>query len=96
MDGERDVVPSQAIDLAEYRPVLDEVFCRIKRSVKKRGDWLDYGVADVFEAVAGEFDEYREAFVGQVVAGRHGQIEELLDVAVTAIKGVVRLRAEVG
>ncbi len=71
--------------------VLDELQGRIKLSVGKHGGWEAYSSADVFEKIAGEFDEYREAFVSRQVLGRHGQISELYDVAVTAIKGIVRL-----
>lgn len=85
--------PERAVDFAEYRPVLEEVFAKIKRSVRgHRGDWHNYSDAQVFEAVAGEFDEYREAYVAGELRGRHGQVDELFDVAVTAIKGIVRLR----
>lgn len=85
--------PERVVDFAEYRPVLEELFAKIKRSIRgHRGDWCEYEVDQVFEAVAGEFDEYRGAYVLAALCGRHGQIEELFDVAVTAIKGIVRLR----
>jgi len=90
--------PDSVIDFAEFRPLLEELLEEVKRSIKGtadkpgRGDWLDYSEAEVFEAVAGEFDEFREAYVRCDLAGEHGQVAELLDVAVTALKGVRRLR----
>ena len=89
--------PARTEDFAEYHPLLENLFEKIKRShcastIQKNGDWLTYTPEQVFEAVAGEFDEYREAYVAQELRGRHGQIEELYDVAVTAIKGILRLR----
>lgn len=85
------VVPEEPVDLAEFRPVVEEVFERLKRSIREHGDWSGYDAGKVFEVVSEEFDEYREAFVEEQVEGRHGQIDELFDVAVTAIKGIRRL-----
>lgn len=91
-------VPESVIDFAEFRPLFEELLEEIKRSVKGHGDkpgwgdWSGYSEAEVFEAVAGEFDEFREAYVRGDLVGEHGQIAELLDVAVTALKGVRRLR----
>lgn len=90
--------PEDVVDFAEFRPLLEELLEEIKVSIKgtgdkpARGDWSDYSEAEVFEAVAGEFDEFREAYVRGDLAGEHGQVAELLDVAVTALKGVRRLR----
>lgn len=75
------------------RTIVEELVVRISESLVKHGDWSEYSVSGVFEAVAGEFDEYREAFVRNEVVGRHGQIEELYDLAVTAVKGIRRLAA---
>jgi hypothetical protein len=80
------------IDFEEFRPVMNEVFERIKISCEKHGNCPEYTNEDVFEMVAGEFDEYREAYVGEDLTGQHGQINELIDVAVVSIKGVRRLR----
>jgi hypothetical protein len=91
MELEREVVPDEAVDFAEYLPVLQEAFERVKRSVRKHGTWDSYDAGRVFEAVAGEFDEYREAFLAQELRGRHGQVSELYDVVVTAVKGIRRL-----
>ncbi len=76
---------------AETLAVLEELLGRLRGSVEKHGDWSDYDVDQVFEAVAGEFDEYREAVVGQMLTGRHGQVDELYDLAAVALKGVRRL-----
>lgn len=84
--------PGEAVDLAEFRPLLEELFERIKGSIREHGDWRDYGAARIFDAVTEEWDEYREAFVFQQFDGDHGQIDELWDVAVTALKGVRQLR----
>jgi hypothetical protein len=90
--------PEDVVDFAEFRPLLEELLEEIKVSIKgsgekpARGDWSDYSEAEIFEAVAGEFDEFREAYVRGDLEGEHGQIAELLDVAVTALKGVRRLR----
>jgi hypothetical protein len=85
--------PERVVDFAEYCPVLEELFERIKRSVRShRGDWHGYTNEQVFDAVMGEADEYREAYVAEDLHGRHGQINELFDLAVTSIKGVVQLR----
>ena len=65
---------------------------KIKLSVIKHGDWSGYSIDDVFEKIAGEFDEYREAYVNAELVGKHGQIDELGDVIVTAIKGIRRLK----
>lgn len=88
--------PEMAVDFAEYCPLLERLFEKIKRSysaekVLKNGDWRRYDEEKVFDAVAGEFDEYREAYVANDLRGRHGQVEELFDVAVTAMKGILRL-----
>jgi hypothetical protein len=90
--------PEDVVDFAEFRPLLEELLEEIKVSIKGtgekpgRGDWSGYSEAGIFDAVAGEFDEFREAFVRGDMVGEHGQIAELWDVAVTALKGVRRLR----
>lgn len=83
--------PKGALDFTEYRPVLEYVLGRIKESLKKHGDWQEYTPEQVFEVVASEFDEYREALVKGQLEGRHGQVDELLDVAATAVKGILAL-----
>jgi hypothetical protein len=84
--------PPRMIDFEEFRPILEAAMEKIKASIIKHGDWSGYTSEDVFEKVAGEFDEYREAYVAEVLAGKHGQIDELGDVIVTAVKGIRRLR----
>lgn len=79
------------VDFSEYRPVMDIAMERIKRSVPMHGDWLGYGPKEVFEAVADEFDEYREAFLARKLTGEHGQVYELIDILATASKGVRQL-----
>lgn len=86
----------QAVNCVEYFPVMEMLLEKIRRScsasnILKNGDWRDYSAEQVFDAVAGEFDEYREAYVAEELRGRHGQIDELYDVAVTAVKGILRL-----
>lgn len=76
---------------AEVVAVLEEVLGRLSLSVEKHGDWSNYDEAKVFEAVAEEFDEYREAVAAGRVGGKHGQADELYDLAVVAIKGIRRL-----
>lgn len=78
-------------DFSEISEVADMVMTRIKESIRKHGTWDGYGEAECFAVIAGEFDEYREAVCRQQVPGAHGQIDELMDVAATAIKGIVRL-----
>jgi hypothetical protein len=84
--------PNEAVDLAEFRPLLEELFGAVKASVCKHGDWRDYDAEKIFDKVAGEFDEYREAFVAGDVTGEHGQEAELMHLAVTALKGIFRHR----
>jgi hypothetical protein len=83
--------PKQAVDFAEYVPLLEEVYARIKVSVKKHGDWSDYPPEKVHEAIDGEYDEFCRAKERAQVMGPHGQIDELYDVIVTAAKGIRRL-----
>ncbi|WP_372966732.1 hypothetical protein [Marinobacter sp.] len=66
------VEPEVAVDFAEFRPLLEKVLDLIRRSIQIHGDWSDYDEDRVFDAVAGEFDEYREAVVVRDVSGRHG------------------------
>jgi len=84
--------PRAAVDFAEFRPLLEELFEQIKQSVRQHGDWREYDEGLVFEAVTGEWDEYREALLAGDMFGEHGQIAELMDTAVTALKGVLQLR----
>lgn len=88
------VAPVEPVYFTEYRPVLEYVLERIKASLLKHGDWHGYTPAQVFEVVAGEFDEYREAVVGGQIAGKHGQVDELMDVAAVAVKGILALVRE--
>lgn len=76
----------------EFRNLFNELMEKIKASLDSHGDWSDYSEKDIYAAVSGEFDEYWNAFVFGVIDGDHGQIAELLDVAVTALKGVRVLR----
>lgn len=81
----------RCIDFEEYRSVLDKAFERIKQSIIKHGDWSDYSPVAVHKALSGEFNEYLAAVVADQISGRHGQIDELVDVIVTAVKGIRRL-----
>jgi hypothetical protein len=83
--------PKEAVDFAEFRPILERVYELLKGSSRGHGDWQDYAPVEVFEVVAEEFDEYREAYVGADLVGPHGQIAELYDLAVAALKGIRRL-----
>lgn len=83
------------MDCAAIKEILVKVFGRIRPSHIKHGNWANYSVEKVFEEIAGEFDEYREAVVANELSGRHGQISELFDLIVTAAKGIRRLSAEV-
>lgn len=71
--------------------ILEELLGRLARSEAERVDWSDYDAEKVFEKVTDEWDEFREAFVRGQIEGRHGQIDELYDVMVTAFKGIRRL-----
>lgn len=77
--------------MAEFLAIQEELLRRLQISIEKHGDWENYTSEEVFETVLGECDEYREAFVAGNVDGPHGQVSELYDVAVTAIKGIRRL-----
>jgi hypothetical protein len=82
----------------KYAPAVLMLLARLRRSespelIEKNGDWSNYSEVEVFEAVAGEFDEYREAMVIGRVDGPHGQVDELCDLAVVAVKGAMRLGA---
>jgi hypothetical protein len=85
----------------KYLPAVLMLLARLRRSespelIEKNGDWSHYSETEVFEAVAGEFDEYREAMVIGRVEGPHGQVDELCDLAVVAVKGAMRLGRDVG
>ena len=76
----------------EFQTLFNELMEKIKASLDSHGDWSDYSEDDIYGAVFGEVGEYWKAFVFGVIDGDHGQISELLDVAVTALKGVRVLR----
>lgn len=72
--------------------VLHLVRTGIKDSVELHGDWQGYSPAKVCQVVSGEFSEYMMACVDKQIHGEHGQIDELLDLAIVAIKGVIHLQ----
>lgn len=53
----------------------------------KHGDWRNYSQFDIHKAVCDEFQEYSDAVIAGDIHGPHGQRRELLQVAVTALKG---------
>ena len=83
--------PSKVIDFADFIPVLEESYGRIRESIKKHGDWGDYDQEKIFSAIGGEFGEYWKALAEGRRGGEHGQIDELYDVIATAAKGILRL-----
>lgn len=76
---------------ATLKEALQDLLIEFWHSVFKHGDWHDYDTANVREAVVNEFCEYTEAFIAGDIHGDHGQRKELLQVAVVAIKGYLRL-----
>jgi hypothetical protein len=78
--------------LSGYRCSLDEALVRVQRSIGIHGDWSNYTAEQVFDAVAGEFSEYCEAFFDNRIADKHGQIDELKDVMTVCVKGIERLK----
>lgn len=79
-------------ELLEHDLVLARSRERIRLSIAKHGNWDDYSIQQVFDAIGSEFEEYCEAVVTGTVNGPHGQIDELLDVVATAVKGIRRLQ----
>ena len=90
--GEPVEVIRAVVDFEDYRGILDEALVRVKRSIIVHGTWEFYSPESAFDAVAGEFGEYCTAFTDKNIHGPHGQIDELMDVIVTAAKGIRRLR----
>jgi hypothetical protein len=79
------------VDFGEYRPLLEEIFKEIVESVKKYGNWTGYSPKDIREKVDGEFCEYHRAYQAKIVDGEHGQRDELRDLAVVSVKGMLQL-----
>lgn len=83
---------SAYVDFNDYRVIMDEALERIKQSVIKHGTWDNYCEIRIHKAISGEFNEYRQAVIDENVIGKHGQIDELVDLVVTAVKGIRRLQ----
>ena len=75
----------------DFDKTIDAVRSRLMTANEKHGDWSNYTPEQVFEAVEGEFNELRDAFLSGKLVGRHGQIDESCDLAVVGIKSVRRL-----
>lgn len=71
--------------------ILSDIASGIEESVIIHGDWSDYQDNDIFAVILEEFAEYREAYLAGVVHGDHGQLDELRDLAIVAIKGIIQL-----
>lgn len=63
----------------------------IERANAKHGDWAKYDQGDICKAVCDEHQEFLHAYISGDLHGQHGQAQELLQVAATAIKGYFRL-----
>lgn len=89
--GREQACAAPAVDPAEYAEIFAQGMERIWHSNEGHCDWRGYNEQQIFEAVAGEFDEYREAVAAGQLRGRHGQLNELRDLLVTVMKGIRRL-----
>lgn len=83
---------SVPVDFGEYRQILDVALEGVKRSIIIHGEWNDYSQFDIHRVVSGEFGEYCAAVARKQIIGKHGQIDELVDVIVTAVKAIRRLQ----
>jgi len=73
--------------------IYKELAVEFYDSIQKHGSWDEYNEYQVHKAVFGEFDEYQNALIKGDIHGPHGQRRELLQLAVTAIKGAMRLES---
>ena len=71
---------------------IKRVIAEVEQSVQIHGDWQEYTPSDVKRVVEDEFFEYLGAYLNDQIEGDHGQIEELRDLAVVAIKGIIHLQ----
>lgn len=75
----------------DFISVIRSIKHRLAFAIDKHGDWSHYTVDQVKSAVVGEVEEFLTAWRAGVLVGKHGQIDELCDVAVVAIKGIRQL-----
>lgn len=66
---------------------LIDLLMEVDHSIAKHGSWQGYGPTDVCRAVSGEFNEYMDAVMAGDIHGEHGQIRELKQLVVVALKG---------
>lgn len=71
---------------------IADVIRGIEDSVLIHGDWQGYTGDKVHETVKGEFEEFDQAHQRGQLHGEHGQIDELRDLAIVAIKGIIHLQ----
>lgn len=73
--------------------IIEDTIRSIEESVLIHGWWEGYDEKAVMQTVSAEMHEYLQAYCDADISGDHGQIVELRHVAVTAIKGMLRLEA---
>jgi len=88
-DANQAVVDLMAAPAASQ--VIADLLVEMARSVQVDGDWSGYNQFNIHKAVWQEFDKYTSAVMSADVTGPHGQRRELLQLAVVALKGYVRL-----
>lgn len=81
----------KARDMKRLEEVIREVIQGVERSVVIHGEWPDYSRWRVLRVVAAEFWEVAWAVILNR-RGAHGMVDELRDLAVVSVKGMIRLR----
>lgn len=71
--------------------VLSRIRAEIERSVTVYGDWSDYSLDQMVNAVQSEVDEFYEAYVFRDVDGPHGMLAEGVQSAGCFVKLLVQL-----
>lgn len=62
-----------------------------QKSLAKHPTWDELSDADQRTAITGEYNEWLDAYYRCDVHGEHGEIAELLDLIVTAVRRIMEL-----
>ena len=79
--------------------VLDicrRIMTEVQASIYKHGDWSDYPVDKMFEAIDGERVELGIARDGMDITGQHGMVREAIQSAACLVKLIIQLEARNG
>ncbi len=96
IQGECERIKEQSARELLVLGVCARIVTEVQDSIRKHGDWADYSLSKMFEAVQDEWLELQIAKDNLDIDGQHGMIRESIQVAAVLVKLIVKLEGRHG